>query len=141
MDLLLQCGGVCLLTGFFLHERVTAAHLWVCLALEESFTWGANIHTSSPGFSWAVYLGPLDKRSKVFFSFHFSTLYHFIHFLCSRHLWKLFIYLWLPLPILFFFRHSSIFPFYHPFDRVLGGRGLRIKKMCPTCHFKQTKNI
>ena len=65
--------------------ELTAAHLWVWLALEEGFIWRVNIHTSSPGFPWAVYLDLLEKHSKAFFSFPF-TLYHFLYFLCSRHL-------------------------------------------------------
>lgn len=64
------CGGLSPGWGSSFKEELIAVRLWACLALE-SFIWGVNIHSSGPGFPWAVYLDPLDKHSKVFFSFLF----------------------------------------------------------------------
>lgn len=53
---------------------------------------GAGIRTNSLGFPWAVYSNLLEKYSKALFSCPF-TFYHYLHFLCSRHWRKPFIYL------------------------------------------------
>lgn len=96
------------LMELFLHGKAHCCAFVSTAGSWGGFTWGANVHTSSPGFPWAVYSDPLEKHSSTLFSSPFM-LYHF---LCSRHLWKPFIYSRLPLGILFACRRVSLHPLY-----------------------------
>lgn len=107
------CGSVFLM-GLPLHGKVDGSTFVRMAGSEEGSIWGADIRTSSLGFPWAVYSNPLEEHSKAFCSFPF-TLYHYLHFLCSRHCRKPFIYLRLPVPILYAYGLVFIFPLYYPF--------------------------